>query len=263
MNYFYFLFRGSMMTVFAYRTWMLTASAANLLYIVVVYQLWRAIYSGSEQLNNMSFDQSFLYLSLAGTLFAVFKTTADYSMSADVSSGMITNYLLKPIDHQLYLLADNLGRVALNVVFVMIPAFVLVVGVFGVSPPFSVDFLWFLPAFLMAYCISFFIDYSVGCVAFYTESIWGIFTTKDTLVMVLSGVTIPFAFFPNWLQEVLIWSPFVAIYHTPVSILMGTVESTSQLIQMISNQLLWILVLLASSRLFFKKSSQALVVNGG
>jgi len=241
---------------------MISASITNIIYIIITYYLWRAIYAGTETLNGLSFEQSFLYLSLASTFFSVFKTFVDQGMSRTIVTGEIANYLLKPIEHQAFMMADNLGRIATNILFIVIPAFALVNGVIGIPIHLNMGILVFIPSVILAYKISFLIDYLVGCIAFYTESIWGIFTVKDSLIMVLSGVAIPFAFFPEELQEMLTWSPFVAIYHTPVSLLLGNLD-TQAVWQGLANQAIWLVIIFVLSRTFFHHSIKQLTINGG
>ena len=84
---------------FAYRAASLINLSANLVFIIILYFLWQAIYENKTELNGMSFEQTFLYLVIASTLFNMYRTFTDYIISFDVTSGNIVNYLLKPMDY--------------------------------------------------------------------------------------------------------------------------------------------------------------------
>jgi len=263
MKQYLYIVKGSMQSNFAYRAASLINLAANLLYIVILYYLWQAIYADKAQLNGLTFEHTFLYLVIAATLFNIYRTFTDYIISFDVNSGDIVNYLLKPIDYQLYCLSRSLGRICANIIMILIPTAVLMYFVLGLTLP--VDQNWFLSitSLILAWLIIFMLDYMVGLVSFYTQSIWGIFQTRESLVVVFSGVLIPFAFFPQWLQDLLEFSPFVAMYYTPITLLMGQIESTSQALWMITNQIVWLGVFFIICRAFFKKATKVITINGG
>jgi len=257
------LTKASIQTSLSYRTWMITATLTNLLYMLVIYFLWRAIYDGSPNLNGLTFEDSFLYLAISGTLYATYVTFTDFTISNDIRSGEITVDLLRPVDYQRILYSVNIGFLLTNVLFVVTPALLLIFFGFGLSIKLN-SMLFFMPLVLVfSFSLSFLFDYCVGTVAFYTESIWGVITAKETIVMALSGVIVPFAFFPESIQQWLQWTPFVAIFHTPVSILLGHADTFEKCLPLILNQVIWLMILLAFSRLWFRKASSVLTVNGG
>src|SRR5205823_5005346 len=122
----------------------------------------------------------------------------------------------------------------------------------------------FVPfAILMAFMLSFTIDYMVGLTAFYTESIWGLSTTKEVIVTFLSGALVPLAFFPAGAQSVLQWLPFRAIYSIPLTILTNADLGVLDYLGMLGIQLFWVIVLVGASRLWYHKALKVLTVNGG
>jgi len=228
-----------------------------------LYYLWQAIYANKTELNGMSFEQTFLYLVIASTLFNMYRTFTDYNISCDVPSGDIVNYLLKPIDYQLYCMSRALGRISANIIMILIPTVLLLYFFMGLTLPLNQNWLFSISSLVFAWLIIFMLDYLIGLVSFYTQSIWGIFQTRESLVVVFSGVLIPFAFFPQWLQDVLEFTPFVAMYYTPITLLMGQIDDTRQALIMLGNQLFWLLVLFVMCRVFFKKATQVITINGG
>ncbi len=123
--------------------------------------------------------------------------------------------------------------------------------------------LWFAVSAVLAYLISYLIDFLTGVVSFYTESIWGISVAKETVVLFFAGAVVPLGFFPEAMQKVLIYLPFQAVYHTPISILTDTAISTGEIVQSIGIQSLWLLIFVVISRLFYNRSLKTVTVNGG
>jgi ABC-2 type transport system permease protein len=115
----------------------------------------------------------------------------------------------------------------------------------------------------MAFMISFYIDYYVGLLGFYSESVWGLSTVKEIIVTVFSGALIPLQFFPESMQKVLIWLPFQAIYHTPLMMVTQPDRGWDVFIPMLLVQLFWVISLFIATRLFYNRAIKVLRVSGG
>lgn len=236
---------------------------SNLVYIVILYFLWRSIYGGSQTLNNMTFDQVFVYMTVTSSIFVLFRAWLDWDVSHRIISGAITTQLTKPLDHQFMMLADAFGMILNNALVITIPSLIVLFVVFRASIPIGWNALFFCLSLPLACMLSMLIDYTIGLTAFYTESLWGISTTKDIVVLVLSGGLVPLRFFPEGIRNVLVYLPFQAIYHTPASILTDPSLSLVDYASMLGVQAVWIVALLAISRLFFAQAVKAVTINGG
>jgi ABC-2 type transport system permease protein len=236
---------------------------SNLAYIVILYFLWKSIYGSSQMLNGMTFNQVFVYMTVTSSIFVLFKTWLEWRVSRDIISGAITTQLTKPLDHQLMMLFDTFGRTLNNALVVTIPSLLVLFGIFRASITVGWNVLFFCLSLPMACLLSLVIDYIVGLSSFYTESLWGISTTKEIIVLVLSGGLVPLSFFPEAIRNVLRYLPFQAIYHTPASILTGPSLSLVDYTSMLGIQAVWAVALLVISRLFFAQAVKAVTINGG
>lgn len=237
--------------------------AANLLYMVVIYFLWRSIYGSAGILNGMSFNQAFVYLTVAGSLFNMLKTYTDWQISRDIITGRIVMDLIKPLDYQLQMLFTTLGSVLFNFTAISLPSVLMLLLVFRAEITPGIGLLFFPAALAFAFLISFTLDYVVGLTSFYTESLWGISMTKEIIVSVLSGALVPVQFFPELAQTLLRLLPFQAIYHIPLSMLVTPDRGAGEYAAMLGVQLLWVVVLFVFSRLFYHRASRVLFINGG
>ena len=257
------LSKGSFMMGMVYRFGFIATIVGNILYMVIAYYLWTSVYDGQEVINGLSFDQTFLYVALASTVFILFNTYVDWLMSFEIREGRITNYLVKPIDHQLAVLAYGGGRTILNILIVTVPTALLLTFAFGVAIPVGVGLLLFPVSLFLAFLISFCFDYAVGLTGFYTESIWGLVTVKETLILALSGALIPIQFFPEGLQNLLRWLPFSAIYHTPLMMITQPDQGIGPLLERLAFQFFWVGTLFVFTRIFYNRAIKVLRIAGG
>ena len=116
---------------------------------------------------------------------------------------------------------------------------------------------------ILAFIVSFSIDYFVGLLGFYSESVWGLSITKEIIVSALSGALIPLQFFPETIQRVLFWLPFQAIYHTPIMMITRADLGLGTFIPMLLIQLMWAVVLFVLARLFYNQAVKVLRIAGG
>lgn len=255
--------RGAFLAYLAYRSGFIFAILNNLVYITIAFFLWRSIFQGAEELRGLTFDQTFLYVTLASSLMVMLKTWTDWEISHQIVSGSIIMSLVKPINYQWLMMSQSIGFSMMNFLTVVVPSVVFLVFVFQV-PFFSGIGLLFLPlALVFSFILNNTIDYMVGLTSFYTESIWGISATKDIVILFLSGSLIPLQFFPDWAQQILKLLPFQAMYHLPLMMLIEPEQPVMTYVRSLGVQVLWIAALLTLARLFYKRAIRVLRVAGG
>ena len=257
------LLRGSITIGLVYRTGFLFTIFGNMLYMAVAYFLWHSIYQNTTTIHGLSFNETFIYVALGSTVFVLLKTYADWQIAHEIEDGTISIYLTKPVDYQLYAMCLSLGSTLTNLAAITVPALLLLVLVFKVSIPLGPGLLLFPVSLFLAFMISYFFDYATGLSAFYTESIWGISTTKEILISVLAGALVPLQFFPDAIQKVLLLLPFQAIYYTPLMMITRPQQDWGTLLSMLGVQAFWAIVLLIGTRLFYNQAIKVLRVAGG
>ena len=87
-------------------------------------------------------------------------------------------------------------------------------------------------------------------------------TIKNVLVNILAGAYIPMWFMPDWLRNVIRWTPFDAIYFTPVQLYLGELAGI-EIVFHFARQICWIIVLGAVGEYFWRSGLKKLVVQGG
>ena len=88
---------------------------------------------------------------------------------------------------------------------------------------------------------------------------------KECVVLLLSGASIPLAFFPESLRNVVQYLPFKCIYDTPLNVLLQKEGYTlnSGILYKLLLQLFWCIALTLAGKLFWSVSVKKITVNGG
>ena len=85
------LVRAGIMESLHFRLGTAVTLFANLIYLVLVYFLWKAVYasSGTDVVNGMTFTDTMIYLILATALFNFLEMFVVWDMSRSIQSGKI------------------------------------------------------------------------------------------------------------------------------------------------------------------------------
>jgi ABC-2 type transport system permease protein len=237
----------------------------NILYLTIVYYLWKAIYasSGSENVNGMTFADTLIYLVLASALFNFMEMYIVWEMGRSIQSGKIVLDLLKPMNYSNYLFWTHSGQFVTNFFFTFLPTFIVVEFVTHGAIFMRFNLLFFCVSVIIAISINYSINFIVGTICIYTESVWGINIMKEVIVLLLSGATIPLAFFPEAFRKIAYYLPFQSIYNAPLSILLNGYPEPKVIIKILGIQLVWCAMLMLLRKIFWKVSLQYVTVNGG
>ena len=250
-----------------YRLSIFVTLFGNLVYLVLIYFLWSAIYasSGTDVVNGMTLNDTLVYLVLATALFNFLEVFLVWEMSRDIQSGGIVLKLLKPMSFRRYSFWSFFGENIVSFFLTFLPTFIIINVLTRGSIPMGLNLVFFMISVLLALNINFSVDMIVATICLHTESTWGINMVKECIVLLLSGASIPLAFFPEKLRALVQLLPFRCIYDTPLSILLQkegyTVESG--VFSALLMQLFWFAALALLGSIFWKFSLKKITVNGG
>ncbi len=259
------LTRAGIMESLHFRLSAVVMVTGNLLYLIVVYFLWKAVYAsaGTDIVNGMTFSDTLIYLVLATALFNFMEMYTVWEIGRSIQSGQIVLDLLRPMAYRRYLFWAYSGTFVTQFFFTFLPTFIVVAAVTHGAIHFGIGLLFFVLSVVMSVSINYSIDFLVGTICLYTGSIWGINIMKQVIVLLLSGATIPIAFFPEPLRTVVYHLPFQSIYNAPLSILLDGSLQPQTVCTTLGTQFLWCIVMMLLSKLFWKVSLRQITVNGG
>ncbi len=259
------LTRAGVLEALQFRVSIIVAFVGNMFYLMVIYFLWKAIYasSGTDVVNGMTFSDTMIYLVLATALFNFMEMFTVWQIGIDIQSGKIVLDLLKPMKYQSYLFWSMSGNISLHFFTSFLPTFLVVYFLTNGYIHLGVNLLYFVISVILSVVINYCIDFFVGTICLYTESIWGINIMKQVIVLLLSGATIPVAFFPEPLKTIIFYLPFQSVYNSPLTLLINSSMSAAEAFKTLAMQLVWCFIMIIVSRLFWKVSLRKITVNGG
>ena len=117
----------------------------NILYLIVVYFLWKAIYAsaGTDVVNGMTFSDTLIYLVLATALYSFMEMYAVWEIGMAIQSGKIVLDLLKPMEYRSYLFWSYSGSFVVNFCTTFLPTFLAVCLVTHGAVPLGLNLLYF------------------------------------------------------------------------------------------------------------------------
>jgi ABC-2 type transport system permease protein len=186
-----------------------------------------------------------------------------WEIALSVRSGDVVTDLYRPIDYQLYWLAQDLGRAAYHFVARGIPPFIAGALVFHLHVP-ADPLIWgaFLGSVAMAVCVSFAMRFMANLAAFWLLDYRGVGNLLAAAWTFLGGFIVPIAFFPEPLRSLARALPFAATIQTPIDVYLGEVKGTA-LASALLLQALWAAVLLIAGRGVLAAATRRVVTQGG
>lgn len=261
------LVRAGIMEELHFRLGTFVTVLGNLIYLTLVYYLWKSIYasSGTDVVNGMSFTDTIIYLVLATALFNFLEMYIVWDMSRKIQSGSIILDLLKPIKYHRFNFFNYFGNNVMMFFSTFLPTFIIVFIITRGAIHVGSNMLFFVVSVVLALLVNYYIEMFTATICLYTESTWGINIVKESIVLLLSGATIPLVFFPDAIRRAVECMPFRCIYDTPLNILLQKPGYTadSGLWNMLGMQLVWCVILSVVSKLFWDFSVRRITVNGG
>lgn len=259
------LLRAGIVEQLQFRLSMLFVFVGNLLYLLLMYHLWKAIFasSGMDVVNGMTFSQTMIYIVFASALFNFMEMWLAWNMGQDIRDGRIVSDLLKPMSYRRYQFFMLFGNCIVKFFTTFLPTAIVVYFVSGGAIKLSLNILWFCISAFISLVINYYINFFIGTVCIYTESIWGINIMKEVVVGVLSGASVPLAFFPEAIQKIVMLLPFQAIINSPLELLLHPEYSASKVLSVLLLQVFWLFALGLFTDGFFRVSLRRITVNGG
>lgn len=265
MRKYWALIRASILESLQFRLSIMVNFIGNLIYIIIVYNLWESIFrsAGSDVINGLTFADTMIYLVLASAMFYAMEVYLVWGTHRDIQSGKIVLNLIKPMGYQAFMYLGSIGQIIFNFITTFIPTFALVYFLSGRGIHLGYNLLYFAVSVFLAIGIHFCIDFFVGTICLYTQSVWGVNIMKEVIVLLLSGAVIPLNFFPEPLKSIVMYLPFQAIYNAPLQQLINPSLSSDDRLISLAVQLFWVMITLVMSRLFWRRSVKVITVNGG
>jgi ABC-2 type transport system permease protein len=255
------IFQITLLNSLAYPGELVGRSLMIIPFMWVFHQLWKITFSaaGTDVMNGLTLSNTLWYLMMAETI-ELGRPPLARTMSENVKDGSIAYILNKPYDFLLYQFSATMGetifRAMLNAIFGGLTVWWLV----G-APEHPEGFLIALPAILGAWVLHFCINAMIGLSAFVVEDVSAFVWIYQKLAFIFGGMLIPLDFYPQWLQVIAKFLPFSSAIYGPARLFVT--PSVELFVNVMSLQLVWVLVLSFFLIVAYHRSLTQLTINGG
>ncbi len=205
----------------AYRSHMLLSLVIGPAFYLAQVFIWKAVYTGREEIAGFSLSQMLYYYGAASILHYVLMDFADWNLSMLISTGRYLTFALRPVSHIFFALSQKVGHRVLGLLFELLPVWLIFALVFRI-PLVPARPLWAVLSALLGFLMMFLVDYSIGCTAFWMTRTDGVRSLFHLFRDALAGAFVPLALFPDVLQKVLFFLPFQFITYVPVQVFIGS-----------------------------------------
>lgn len=237
----------------------------SLFHLAVVFILWGAAYAGTPHIGGFSFEQTLTYfLVMLVMQFFVGAFNEDYQISEEIRSGLINQFILKPINYFSYRFSIFVAARLVSGALILIPL--------CVALPFLHSYLtlptepWryglVIPAMLLSAFIQFSIAYCFGMLTFWFLEIQGFVILSMAIESLLGGQMFPLDLLPAWMLEIAKLLPFYYQTYFPTAILTGRIDLAATY-QGFAIQIFWAVALLGLNTVLWRRGLRRHTAVGG
>lgn len=244
----------------AYRWELLGRSIFLLMILFILRQLYaKALPAGASQ---AGFDAG-------GVLWYLVLTEAiligcpriEGTVDAEVKSGALASFLLRPISYVDYHRWRFLGEAAANFPVNLVVGGGLALALAGPPPGELAQLPFMAVAILGGMLVNYQISITLALTAFWIEDSTPFFWVYQKTLFILGGLMIPLDFMPGWMQEVAAVTPFSAILHGPARLCLAFEFDAFG--ALLARQVGWLVVLGVVTHLVFRWGERRVCIHGG
>ncbi len=249
-----------------YRAAAFAAGFTNYFFGFIRVMVYIAFYASSTVPQPLTLAQAVNYTWLTQVTFRMLPWVYEVEIINQIRSGAIAYELCRPVNIYFAWYSRLISQRLVPTLLTGIPVYVLAVvlpGDFALGLPAS-------PAAAVAWIISLMLAMLMGCAITNMAVITTLWTiTGDgmvrlfpAIIMILSGVLMPLAYFPDWMQTTLRLLPFSGLVDIPSNIYLGIIPA-SQVFTYGLLQMFWTGVFIVIGMHLFNMAIKKLVVQGG
>lgn len=215
-----------------------------MLSVLTMYFLWLAIIPKDGRFG--IYDQSLMltYILGGGLLSSLILSSRSYGVGDHITSGDLSNYLVRPINYLAFWFAQDIGDKVMNISFAI---FELAALFLILKPP---VFIQTDPSFLALAVVSsviaiflyFFLNFLIGLVGFWSPEVWAPRFIFIILITFFAGGLFPLDILPETIYEIAKFLPFTYLIYFPIKIYLGQLSAV-QIYSGLAVAIIWVAIL--------------------
>jgi len=217
---------------------------------------------GDGELGGYDWDAMKAYLIIGFLTSTLAWSGSDWEMANRILDGHVAIDLTKPVDFQRARAAEYMGGMAATVPSAIIGTAAAILIFQPASPVSPLAAVLTAFSLLFIFPLAFAINFLAVLSCFVTQRFLGIQWARDCLLAFFSGLMIPIALMPGWLQTLAWCLPFVHFTTTPASIYLGRVDTAGAL-GLIAVEAVWAVALWILARVLWSRLVRKVTIHGG
>ena len=234
-----------------------------------MYIMLYTVFINQSSNQTMTISQMSTYIWLQQGLYMLYNLwSMDNGILEQIQDGSISMELIKPVELYKIWHAKTLGRKVALVILRIIPLIIicniLPLGIYGFSGPVSIKaFIYFVVCLILATLLVMAYIMLTYIAVIFAKSAKGIKTVFQLFGEFFSGLVIPLAFMPDFVINILKFTPFYYMQNLPFNIYIGYVTDDKEIIFSIIIQSLWIIILTIIGKSVLNKKIKKIEIQGG
>jgi ABC-2 type transport system permease protein len=255
------LLRVGLAEAVAYRAEMLVWVLATTMPLVML-ALWTAV-SEDAPIGHYGPAQFSAYFLATFIVRQLTGSWVSWEINFEVRSGAMSMRLLRPVHPLGAYAAEGLASIPFRLL-VSLPVAVVALGTLGARWVTHDPVLWALwgMSLLGAWLITLFVNFVIGCAAFFMENSSKLMDAWGVFFFVLSGYLIPVEIFPPFLRATVEWLPFRYQIGLPVELMVGAHDRRAGAL-MVARQWAWVAVALFATAESWRRGVRRFAAYGG
>ncbi len=237
----------------AYQTDTWLGAAVSGFRVLLAFLLWRAIFSGKEEVAGYTLPMMVTYYLIASMLSRLqYEDAHAWQLSSEVRDGAFTKYLVRPMPVIGFFMGAWLGRWS-YLVLINGGALVLWAGLFSqwiVLPARLGGVLWLIILLPLGGLCMLLFNHMIALLSLKYQDVSGLLIFKGALIEFLSGALVPLNLMPAFVIEALKFTPFYYVVFYPASLFLGAHTEPPMLAVLVL--LCWCLVFFAIGQAWFR-----------
>ncbi|OLV17009.1 ABC transporter permease [Deinococcus marmoris] len=248
---------------FAYPQAALWGLITNLFFGVLRISVLVALFGSKPQVAGYTVQDAITYTGLTQAFIMALSLFGWTDFMRTVHRGEVASDLLRPHNLLAFWAAQDAGRAVGQFVLRGLPMLALFALIWGATFPAGFTG-WLLTtlSLLLAWACGFAFRFLVNCAAFWSPDAVGFGRFAWAVLGLGSGFLMPLAFFPQWFQGVLAFTPFPSMMNTTVEIWLG-VTTGPEAWAGLAVQFGWALLLSGVAAFVLSRGLRRLEVAGG
>lgn len=259
-------FQVSMQNMLEYRSDFLFQLLSRFFPVIIQLFMWTAIFQASPETVVMgyTYSQMITYTILSVFITSMLNVDAHYRIADDIKNGMLSKYLILPLDYYAYQAAGFLGgKISeLAVLGIGIVVLCIIMQAMGFFVATALGVLAFAVLLLLVMVLQFVMYYCLACLAFWFGECGGVFTVVSVIARIISGAVFPLDIFGSLAVNISKLLPFYYTTYFLTNTLLGK-NNWGEILLGTGALTCWILILYGLGRLLWARGQKRYIAAGG